>query len=377
MVTVEPSLAEDPVRVPLAPRGRRAAAGSDGDGTARRPPVALSVAVLVVAFLLVLFALPSGSSDQRARALAAASLWLLAGGLVLRPRHLLLHVAVAGTAIGAGTIGPLGGSPGLMLTLLVADGTVLGYGATRQRIVRRDQRGESMLVDLRDRLQLQGSVPRLEPGWQVETELRSAHGESFSGDFLVATRSVQEGWVELVLVDVSGKGRQAGTRALMLSGAFGGMLGALPAEGFLPAANRYVLRQCWQEGFATAVHLALDMATGTFRIAGAGHPPAARFRAGSGRWELVEADQGPVLGVLAEPDFPCLTGILGRGDALLLYTDGLVETPGRDLDLGIDRLMGQAERAMARGFHGGAETIVNGTRCGDGDDRALVLIWRS
>ena len=34
--------------------------------------------------------------------------------------------------------------------------------------------------------------------------------------------------VEIAVVDVSGKGEQAGTRALLLSGAFGGLLGALP-----------------------------------------------------------------------------------------------------------------------------------------------------
>ena len=376
MLTVRADVAADvSAGAPRALRGRRVTAGPEPETPPVRPPVPVGVAVLTVAFFLVMVSVPYGGAQERA--LAAAALWLLAGGLVLRPRQLLLHLLLAGAAITAATAVPFDDSAGLVLSLLVVDGMVLGYGTTWQRTVRRDDRGESMLVDLRDRLQSQGRLPQLEPGWQVETELRAAHGESFSGDFLVATRSLSEGWVELALVDVSGKGRPAGTRALMLSGAFGGMLGALAPEAFLAAANRYVLRQGWQEGFVTAVHLALDMSSGAFRLAGAGHPPAGRFRAGSGRWELIEAEQGPVLGVLPDPAFPPVTGRLERGDALLLYTDGLVETPGRDLDLGIDRLMGQAERAMARGFHGGAETIVNGTRCGEGDDRALVLIWRS
>ncbi len=40
-------------------------------------------------------------------------------------------------------------------------------------------------------------------------------------------------------------------------------------------------------------------------------------------------------------------GVLQRGDALMLYTDGLVEAPGRDIDAGTDRLLGEAERMLA------------------------------
>ena len=77
---------------------------------------------------------------------------------------------------------------------------------------------------------------------------------------------------------MSGKGEQAGTRALLLSGAFGGLLGALPPGDFLPAANDYLLRQDWEEGFATAIHLSLDLAPAPSRCARAGHPPAAAAR---------------------------------------------------------------------------------------------------
>ena len=57
---------------------------------------------------------------------------------------------------------------------------------------------------------------------------------------------------------------------------------ALPPAEFLPAANDYLLRQDWEEGFATAVHLSLDLATGAFEIRTAGHPPAVQLAAGVG-----------------------------------------------------------------------------------------------
>ena len=67
---------------------------------------------------------------------------------------------------------------------------------------------------------------------------------------------------EVVLVDVSGKGIAAGTRSLLLSGAFGGLLGAMPYDRFLPAANSYLLRQHWDEGFATAAHASINLRHG-------------------------------------------------------------------------------------------------------------------
>ena len=58
----------------------------------------------------------------------------------------------------------------------------------------------------------------------------------------------------------------------------------MDATEFLPAANRYLIGQDWDEGFATAAHLSLDLDTGAYLIESAGHPPTAHFDAGSGRW---------------------------------------------------------------------------------------------
>ncbi len=173
---------------------------------------------------------------------------------------------------------------------------------------------------------------------------------------------------------MSGKGEQAGTRSLLLSGAFGGLLGALPAEGFLPAANDYLLRQDWSEGFATAVHLSIDLATGEFEIRSAGHPPAVQLRAGSGRWAIHEAD-GPILGLMHDAEFKVVTGLLQRGDAMLMFTDGLVETPQRDISLGIDKLLGQGERLLRDGFEQGAHRLIDQNDSLN-DDRALLLLHR-
>jgi hypothetical protein len=234
--------------------------------------------------------------------------------------------------------------------------------------------GESMFIDLRDRILNQGVVHELGEGWLVESALRSAGGTPFAGDFVVSTLPRRGNRFVLVVVDVSGKGEQAGTRALLLSGAFGGLLGALEPGEFLPAANDYLLRQDWDEGFATAIHLSLELATGAFELRMAGHPPAAQLDAGSGRWTVHEGE-GPVLGLIEDAEFPVVNGVLRSRDALMLYTDGMVETPRRDIGLGIDRMLGQAEGLLRGNFDGGANRLVDALGS-ENDDRALVLVHR-
>lgn len=234
--------------------------------------------------------------------------------------------------------------------------------------------GESMLVDLRDRITSQGRLPVLPRQWYAESVTRSAGGSAFAGDFMVAAISPDQRLLQVAVVDVSGKGERAGTRALLLSGSFGGLLAALPSAGFLPAANDYLIRQDWAEGFATAVHLSLDLTTGEFELRSAGHPPAVQLRAGSAGWVVHEAE-GPVLGLIGNADFPSLKGSLQAGDTLLLYTDGLVETPQRDISLGIDMLLGEGERMLAAGYERGAQRLIDKMESVT-DDRALLMVHR-
>lgn len=330
--------------------------------------------------LLVLAALALSALTYRfPRWVPVGSLLLviLAGGLLLSVRGLLLlYGAIAAIVVFLAVTREAAISPGIPLLLGATAIGVLVIARFRARLGVQGFRGESMLVDLRDRLEAQGELPDVGPGWHLEKVLRSAGAAKFSGDFLVASRSTDGRYLELALVDVSGKGVGAGTRALLLSGAFGGLLGSLPGKEFLPAANAYLLRQGWEEGFATAAHLVLDLATGEYELFSAGHPPAAHFVAATGRWHTTAA-QGPLLGVIPDADYESAKGRLEPGDALLLYTDGLLESPDRDFEVGIDRLLGEAEGLVTRGWRQGARKLVDTTGVARTDDRALVLIWRS
>ncbi|MFJ8583974.1 PP2C family protein-serine/threonine phosphatase [Streptomyces sp. NPDC093595] len=313
---------------------------------------------------------------------AALVLPIVAGGLLLRPASLLGLYAASAVALivesmvlGPYTEGAARVTPGTVLVVAACGLFGLLLAQFRARVGVPWRRGGTMLFDLRERIRVQSALPQLPKGWHHEMALRPAGGQSFSGDFVVAARTHGGRTLEVVLTDVSGKGMDAGSRALLLSGAFGGLLGSLPPHGFLPAANGYLLRQDWQEGFATSIHLVLDLDSGDYELLSAGHLPALQLHAGSGRWEE-KAAEGPLLGVYDGAEFHPVKGSLRPGDVLMLFTDGLVEAADRDIAEGIDRLTGEADRYVSSGFQGSAWHLIEACAKDVNDDRALLLITR-
>ncbi|WP_328298647.1 serine/threonine-protein phosphatase [Streptomyces sp. NBC_00435] len=314
---------------------------------------------------------------------AALVLPIVAGGLLLRPASLLALYAASAAALivealvlGPYTQGPARVTPGTVLVVAACGFFGLVIAQFRSRVGVPWRRGGTMLFDLRERIRVQSKLPSLPRGWHREMALRPAGGQSFSGDFVVAARTNGGRTLEIVLTDVSGKGMEAGSRALLLSGAFGGLLGALPPHGFLPAANGYLLRQDWDEGFATSIHLVLDLETGDYELLSAGHLPALQLCAGTGRWQEVSGE-GPLLGVYDGAEFEPARGNLRPGDVLMLFTDGLVETAEREISEGMDRLTGEADRYVSAGWEGAAWHLIEKVAKDVNDDRALLLIRRS
>ncbi|AZS71843.1 hypothetical protein DDE74_13570 [Streptomyces lydicus] len=328
-------------------------------------------------------------------AIAAGTLWwpewiaptalvlpVIAGGLLLRPANLLVLYGASATALvvesalfGPYDEGPERITPGTVLVVAAVGLFGLLIAQFRSRVGVPWRRGGTMLFDLRERIRVQSTLPKLPQAWHHEMALRPAGGQSFSGDFVVASRTHGGTILEVVLTDVSGKGMDAASRALLLSGAFGGLLGSLPPHGFLPAANGYLLRQDWDEGFATSIHLVLDLESGDYELFSAGHLPALQLSAGTGRWEEKSGD-GPLLGVYDGAQFDPVKGTLRTGDVLMLFTDGLVEAADRDIAEGIDRLTGEADRYVAGGFAGAAWHLIEAVAKDVNDDRALLLICR-
>lgn len=359
------------------PLARLWAIGPDAVARARRDPppepvtlIALMGAGIALCVLGITFSASYFPPSMQA-------LPLLAGGVLLRRRAMsrLVVVVALCMVVSLISLGLDGVRPGALVIVLVTAVVGLEFARSREETGLGSLRGDTVLVGLRRRIEAQGELPELPAPWRGESVLRPAGGAPFAGDFLVSARADDGGRLDLALVDVSGKGVEAGTRSLLLSGALGGLLTALPPQDFLAQANRYLVGQDWAEGFATACHLTLDLRSGEFAIDSAGHPPACHFDAGSGRWSLLDT-AGPALGLLPDMSYDVDRGVMRPGDALLLYTDGLVEVPGRDLWLGIDKLLGVAESLVTAGFEGGGEVLVARAAPDASDDRGLVLLWR-
>ncbi len=303
-------------------------------------------------------------------------LWLLLAMMVLRFRPLVVVVLVtlacglaAVLAQGEVALARVSGT-----VAFVAAGALILYQSSRQRSGLPSALGEAFLADLRDRLQAQGVVPPLPAGWTCQSAEVAAHGVGYAGDFLVADLSEDKRHLELILVDVCGHGVAAGAQALQFAGALGGLIGALPPKALFAAANDFLLRQQADESFSTAVHVLIDLTDGSYGIVSAGHPPALRWDARAGEW-CVDTARGTALGLVRRPELHATEGRLEPGDALMFYTDGVVETRTADLDAGITWLQRTAREAVSGGFDGAAQRIIERVARGD-DDRAVLILHR-
>ena len=99
--------------------------------------------------------------------------------------------------------------------------------------------------------------------------------------------------------------------------------------------------------FATAAAAIIEPDVSVVTYATAGHPPILIRRAKTGTVEIPPPAEGPALCLPGGQDFPQYTqGQTGfdAGDIMLMYTDGLIERRGEDLEEGITRV---AERLQA------------------------------
>lgn len=338
--------------------------------------------VRVLALLCAGVLLAGVVSWHRYDALPATAyfVWLLVGMLTLRFQPLVVLTALA--LVVALTVmvhdGEVTGAQVSVTASLLLSAALILFQSSRQRSGLPGPLSEALLAELKGRLQAQGKVPPLPAGWTAQSAMLASHGAGYAGDFLVADVSEDGRRLEMVLVDVCGKGVAVGPQALQFAGALGGLIGALPPQDLLRAANAFLLRQQSEESFATAVHVLVDLRTGCWTVTSAGHPPALRYDAPSGARDgswLVDGARGTALGVVPDPELHGSTGTLEPGDALMFYTDGVVESRDADLDDGIAWLQRTATEAVSRGFDGAARRIVDQVARGD-DDRAVLVLHR-
>ena len=138
---------------------------------------------------------------------------LLFGGLLLTRAPLLqLTVVISGLiAFDITYLGIMSTRPGSLVVVVVTALVAFEFARSREETGLGGLRGDSVLVELRRRLEMQGDIPYLPAPWHAQPVVKPAGGAPFAGDFVVSALTGPNR-LEVALVDVSGKGVEAGTR---------------------------------------------------------------------------------------------------------------------------------------------------------------------
>jgi PAS domain S-box-containing protein len=207
--------------------------------------------------------------------------------------------------------------------------------ATRERLVR-----ERRAVEVLQETLIRPGFPSLD-AFEIAARYLPAEDDSgeIGGDWYDAFL-LPDGRVMLAVGDVSGHGLSSArlmaklrhaTRAYACIGEdLGDLLARL--DGFL---NQF--RDDIQ--IATLLLGRLEPDTGKLEFVSAGHPPP--LQVGEHESAFLDVRPGPPLGAPNEPEsFTPTRATLEPGNALLFYTDGLVERRNEPLDASLDRLRG-------------------------------------
>jgi serine phosphatase RsbU (regulator of sigma subunit)/integral membrane sensor domain MASE1 len=166
----------------------------------------------------------------------------------------------------------------------------------------------------------------------------------------------------LAVGDVVGHGLPAVEDMAQLRSAARAMaLQGLPPAQLLGELNTFTAHASHGR-FTTMAVGVFDPLAGALSYGLAGHPPALLRRARDGEVVRLVDAHGPVLGPIRDATYTEGQVRLSPGDILLMYTDGLVERPGRDIETGIaqvQRLLAgwRSDTALAEGCRQLTETL--------------------
>ncbi|MFD6969198.1 GAF domain-containing SpoIIE family protein phosphatase, partial [Streptomyces sp. NPDC059949] len=145
------------------------------------------------------------------------------------------------------------------------------------------------------------------------------------------------GLLALVIGDVQGHGvAAAATMGQLRSAVRAFALSGSTPEQVMRGTNQLLI-DLDPGQFASCCYVLLDPASGSVRAVRAGHPQPL-LRHCDGRTEVLDLAGGVVLGIDPDASYPVTQLRLETGSVLALYTDGLVEMPGMDIDVGVEQL---------------------------------------
>jgi anti-sigma regulatory factor (Ser/Thr protein kinase) len=198
--------------------------------------------------------------------------------------------------------------------------------------------------------------------------LAGGPGVEVGGDWYDAVRR-PDGIVQLCVGDVSGRGVGAAT----VMGRQRNVFHAYAHDFVSPAEIlRRMLRHVGDEDMITAACLSIDPVAGEIAYSCAGHPPPLLLDGETGRTIRLDAAGAPPIGVATPEEIVEARVRLPEHGRLAVYTDGLVERRGENIDRNIEvlrELMAETQTVTAEQLLASV-----GERIGSpGDDVALVV----
>ncbi|MDI2132788.1 PP2C family protein-serine/threonine phosphatase [Yinghuangia seranimata] len=213
------------------------------------------------------------------------------------------------------------------------------------------------------------------PGLDVATRYFPAEATARVGGDWYDGMALPDRSVLITLGDMAGHGLAAAAGMTTLRSALEGfaVIGASPGT-MLYWLNRLLLHVLPAEAIATALCARYDPERRELTWARAGHPAPLLFRAGKGR--VLDPPRGIVLGVHDEPEYVEARVELRAGDVLLLFTDGLIERRGHDMDDSIAVLLGLAPLLAGADARSCVDLVVSRLGHTDYEDDACVMAIR-
>lgn len=245
---------------------------------------------------------------------------------------LVVPVLAEGGAVGVMSLmsEAWGGSPPAEVAQ-AAEGlaTRAGIALANARRLAEERRTAAELI----RALLPAGLPAV-PGYQVAARYLPA-GSPVAGDWFDLVRLPSSRYM-LGVGDAGGHGVPAVSLMAQLRNAARGLAVSGSSPGWVLQALNLLTMGEGEDTFATAVYAVLDPGSGAVVWSSAGHLPPLLYRGGAARY--VDRPGHPPLGWPTEGPAPESALHLGEGNALVLVTDGVVESRGGDLTAGLERL---------------------------------------
>lgn len=206
--------------------------------------------------------------------------------------------------------------------------------AAQQQLVEQEKLAHELEIARQIQASLLPKALPVIPGWQVATHWQPAR--AVGGDFYDFTE-YPDGRVGLVIADVSGKGVPAALVMATTRSVFRASAERLVAPGaVLERVNEVLSADMPPKMFVTCLYMLLDPASGALEFANAGHNLPC-LCSPEGVVELRAT--GMPLGLLPGMAYEQVQARLTSDDALLMYSDGLVESHNPDREMfGMGRL---------------------------------------